>query len=84
LPDRDEIRITDAPLTEGQTVWIDGHEWKVLESQEHHEGQEPVRFICGLADEAHWCRNGQSRVEARASSPSRRVLDYGVRRRLAD
>ena len=43
--DRDEVRLTDRPLEVGGTLEIVGSGW-LVESEEPHDGQGAVRFIC--------------------------------------
>jgi hypothetical protein len=45
FPDRDEFRLTDRPLEVGGTLAINGGAW-LVESEESHDGQAAVRFIC--------------------------------------
>ena len=42
FPDRDEVRVTDQPLREGQTIEIEGHVWRVIRTEANGNTQ----FIC--------------------------------------
>ncbi len=45
-PDRDEVRITDAPLIDGNVVVIAGKRWTVIHTEAPDPGNAAVRFFC--------------------------------------
>ena len=72
-PDREEVRLTDQPLTVGETFQIDYEEWFVAEKDDRPENpRASARLICDLA------------VSQRAKAAKVQADDAERRRRMTD
>lgn len=49
--DRDEVRLTDRPLPEGEVVEIEGKTWHVALNREPAEIRATTRYLCQLTEE---------------------------------
>ena len=72
FPDREEVRLTDSPVTVGERVSISGDEWSVVVEREPEDIRATARFLCELTKQQ---RERDRKV---------RDADAARRRRLAE
>jgi len=78
-PDRDEVRLTDRPLPEGEAVEIGGTSWHVVLDREPGDIRAAARYVCRLSE----AQREQARG-VRAGDSARRVRLEGLEARIED
>jgi hypothetical protein len=76
-PDRDEVRVTDRPLPEGEVVEIDGTSWHVVLDREPADIRATARYLCRLSEAQRERARGM-----RAGECARRVRLAGLEARI--
>lgn len=75
--DRDEVRLTDRPLPEGEVVEIGGTSWHVVLDREPADIRAAARYLCQLSEAQHERARG-----VRAGECARRVRLAGLEARI--
>jgi hypothetical protein len=78
-PDRDEVRMTDRPLPEGEAVEIGGTSWHVVLDREPADIRAAARYVCRLSEAQRERARG-----VRAGDSARRVRLEGLEARIED
>jgi hypothetical protein len=76
-PDRDEVRLTDRPLPEGEAVEIGGTSWHVVLDREPADIRAAARYLCRLSEAQPERARG-----VRAADSARRVRLAGLEARI--